>query len=66
MNEKDDEIAHLSIVARTAKARNYGVNWHKLAIRHGQATYSLSSQASALSTVVFASVLFFWGIVRSL
>jgi hypothetical protein len=26
MNEKDDEIAHLSILARTAKPRNYAVN----------------------------------------
>jgi hypothetical protein len=26
MDEKDNEIAHLSIVARTAKARNYGAN----------------------------------------
>jgi hypothetical protein len=26
MDEKDNEIVHLSIVARTAKARNYGAN----------------------------------------
>jgi hypothetical protein len=41
MDEKDDEIAHLSIVARTANARNcdayWHSNWHNLAIRHRQA-----------------------------
>jgi hypothetical protein len=34
MDEKDDEIAHLSILARTAKAMNCGINWHTLRIRY--------------------------------
>jgi hypothetical protein len=37
MNEKNDGIAHFSIVAGTAKARNCCANRHKLVIRHRQA-----------------------------
>jgi hypothetical protein len=36
MDEKDYEIAHPSILARTANTGNYGANWHKLTIRHRQ------------------------------
>ena len=36
MDEKDDEITHLGIVAGRRKAGDYGINRHKLAIRYRQ------------------------------
>ena len=38
MDEKNDKIAHLSILTRTTNAINRGANWCKLAICHRQAT----------------------------
>jgi hypothetical protein len=45
MDEKDDEIAHLSIAARRKNAGNCGANWHKLTIRHRQAGFNLAFMA---------------------
>jgi hypothetical protein len=43
MDEKDYEIAHPSILARTANTGNYGANWHKLTIRHRHAAEGIKS-----------------------
>jgi hypothetical protein len=34
MDKKDNEIAHLSIVTKTANAMDCGARWLKLTIRH--------------------------------